>query len=93
MQGIHIDSYVIMPNHIHILITVSNGTSGAPSPTNNVIPRFVGALKRLSNRKAGRNVFQRSFYDHVIRDERDYITHLGYINDNPAKWKQDEYYV
>ena len=95
IQGILVAKYVIMPNHIHLLVCIdqTNGTSGAPSPTNYAIPRMVSALKRLVNRQVGQNIFQRSYYDHVIRDEADYLEKWNYIDTNPARWLQgkDEY--
>lgn len=41
------------------------------------------------------NLWQRSFYDHIIRDENDYLNHLQYIDENPKKWLlgEDEYYI
>ncbi len=90
-DNIKIDNYVIMPNHIHILISVyNNGTSRMPSPTNDTIPSFVGTLKRFVNREVGEDVFQRSYYDHIIRDERDYLSRWQYIANNPIKWEEDE---
>ena len=63
-----------MPNHIHILISVyNNGMSRTPSPTNEVIPSFISTLKRFINREVEENIFQRSYNDHIIRDERDYL--------------------
>ncbi len=80
-----------MPNHIHILVSVyDNGTSGKPSPTNEIIPSFVSTLKRYVNREVGKNIFQRSYYEHIIRDEKDFLNRWQYIDNNPLKWKLDE---
>ncbi len=90
---INIDNYVIMPNHVHVLLSVNEtGTSRSPSPTNEVVPTFVGTLKRFVNREVGDNIFQRSYNDHIIRNERDYIEHYTYIENNPLKWESDELY-
>ena len=87
------DNYVIMPNHIHLLISIDScGTSGSPSPTTATIPAFVGALKRFVNKEMGKNIFQRSFHDHIIRNEKDYLEHYTYIENNPAKWEEDHLY-
>ncbi len=97
IPSINICKYVIMPNHIHILVNVQNGfingTSWAPSPTNKTIPHFVSTLKRFINKELGGNIFQRSFYDHIIRDENDYLRICEYIENNPAKWSEDKYFV
>ena len=94
-QNLRIDKYVIMPNHVHLLVTLlpAEGTSGRPSPTNAAIPSFVGTLKRFVNRRSGRQMFQRSYYDHIVRDEKDYLARWKYIDDNPIKWQEDSLYV
>ena len=90
IPGISVDKYVIMPDHIHLLIRVdeaaSVGTSRAPSPTNMAIPHFVSTFKRFCHREVGSVIFQRSYYDHVIRNQRDYDEIWEYIENNPRKW-------
>ena len=116
-----LDRYVIMPNHIHLILVVdgnsgpsrapapTNGNSGpsrAPAPTNAFegdvssktpanakIPRAIGVMKRLINKEAGENIFQRSYHEHVIRNEADYRRIWDYIDTNPAKWTEDCYYM
>ena len=90
---IKVDRYVIMPNHIHLILFVENGTSKAPSPTNNVISHAIGTLKRFVNKEMGENVFQRSFHNHVIRGEADCLKITNYIETNPAKWNEDCFYT
>ncbi len=90
-ENISVDSYVIMPNHVHLLLTFTEfgaprfHTVCASRPTAN-LSSVVAALKRFSNRDAGKNLWQTGFYDHIIRDETDYLTRLQYIDHNPAKW-------
>ena len=101
-KKISVDNYVIMPNHIHMLLTVKNteinivgnseGTSGTPSPTNALIPKFVSTFKRFCNKEFGMNIFQRSYNDHIIRNQEDYITIYNYIEQNPYEWKMNEFY-
>ncbi len=92
---ISVDKYVIMPNHIHLLISIEHehGLSQAPTPTNNVIPKFISLLKRYCNREAGINIWQRSYYEHIIRNEKDYLIHWEYIENNPIKWETDDYFI
>jgi len=95
-DDIAVDSYVIMPNHIHIMVSVSeNGASGTPPPTKqySVISRFVSTFKRFCNKEYGENIWQRSFYDHIIRNQKDYEEHLRYIYENPFKWESDSLYL
>ena len=101
-NNICIDKYVIMPNHIHLIINISEiskennvlcGMSQAPYPTANaIIPKFISLFKRYCNREIGNNIFQRSFHDHIIRGENDYLKIWNYIDTNPQKWKEDCFY-
>ena len=50
-------------------------------------------MKRFTNKETGLSLWQASFHDHVIRDEHDYLSRWQYIDDNPAKWAEDEYYI
>ena len=85
---------VIMPNHIHLLVHVEeNGTSRTPSPTNKPLPMLVSTIKRFSNRKCGIQLWQRSYHEHIIRNEQDYREIWNYIDGNPAKWAEDRYYT
>ena len=92
-ENIKVEKNVIMPNHIHFLISVVQGSSGTPTPTNASIPSFVSTFKRFCNRKYTKNIWQRSYYDHIIRDEDDYLKIWNYIDNNPAKWVGDECYT
>ena len=94
-EDITVESYVIMPNHLHILLVVrENGPSGTPVPTaqNSRVSRFVSAFKRFCNREYGKNIWQYRSYDHVIRDQQDYLEHLRYISENPYRWESDVLY-
>ena len=91
--------WVIMPNHVHILLTIprdvtaSNGASGMPRPTDAVIGKMVSSLKRFTNRQTGQDLWQNSYYDHIIRDEQDFLRRWQYIENNPARWLEDDYFV
>ena len=97
IPGVTVDKYVIMPNHIHLILlvddTADTGTSRAPSPTNAVIPHFVSTLKRFCHRDFGKKIFQRSYHDHVIRNEASYQKIWQYIDNNPILWQEDCFYV
>lgn len=93
--NVDVDKYVIMPNHIHIILFLSNGT-GNPSPT---VSNIIAWLKYTStkeinnlNNTAGKRIFQRSFYDHIIRNENDYLDIWQYIDGNALKWQNDKFY-
>ena len=88
--AVSVDRYIIMPDHIHLLIRIESGT-GNPSPT---VGQMIAWLKYTAtkqinkcNRTVGEQRFQRSYYDHVIRNEEDYDSRWMYIENNPTSWK------
>ena len=88
-ENVNVDNYVIMPNHIHLLIRMDNMSGGhRDPPLQDIIARF----KSFTTTQYGKTLWQRSFYDHIIRNETDYYTHFEYIQNNPAKWAEDELY-
>ena len=93
-DNINVDKYVIMPNHIHFLLSIkdSNGTSRTPSPTDSALSKFISTYKRFCNEEYGKNLWQRSYHDHIIRNEKDYQKIWEYIDNNPLKWKEDCFY-
>ncbi|MBO5745564.1 MAG: transposase [Clostridia bacterium] len=88
IENLLIYNYVIMPDHVHLLMGIQQkfGTSKAPSPTNEIIPHSISTLKRFVNKEIGTNIFQRSFYDHVVRNEEDLEDINDYIIANPYYW-------
>jgi REP element-mobilizing transposase RayT len=96
-NNLSVMDYVIMPNHIHILLYVKplyNGASRTSPPTrqHSTISQFVSTFKRFCNKEYGENIWQLSFYDHIIRNREDYENHEKYIHENPARWFYDELY-
>lgn len=94
---LQLESYVIMPNHIHFILMLhetEEGPSRTPVPTlqNNTISRFISTFKRFCNKDFGKNIWQDRSYDHVIRNPEDMYQHLKYIQENPMRWKLDELY-
>ena len=84
-----VNKYVIMPDHIHLLITLHEADGhprrGVPTRTS-AIARFVGTFKRFCNKEYGENIWQSRYYDHVIRNQQDFDEIWQYIENNPAKW-------
>ena len=98
ISGVKIDRYVIMPNHIHVIIFLdpdkyANGSSRAPTPTNEMLPHIVSTFKRFCNKEIGSNIFQRGYIEHIVRDREDYETRVSYIRENPMRWHFDELYT
>ncbi len=88
-----IDAYVIMPNHIHLTLALTNsdGPMWASAPTQPLSVR-IRSFKTLTSKAVGVRLWQRSYYEHAIRNEADYLRVRQYIADNPARWFEDEYY-
>lgn len=84
--------YVIMPNHIHMIVVIWSGMPGSASPTKSVLAKMVNAFKSLTSREFGESMWQRSYHDHIIHGEAEYQKIWRYIEENPAKWKEDCYY-
>ena len=82
---VSVDQYVIMPNHIHLIILLDHQNLRS-------LPQIIGSFKSGVSRELGFSVWQRSFNDHVIRGEEDYRKIWEYIENNPAKWAMDKYY-
>ena len=93
-EHISIEKYVVMPNHVHMIVLIdrgANGPSRTPAPTNADIPALVSVFKRFVNRRTRQNIWQRSYYEHVIRGRQDYLEIWKYIDENPLRWNEDEY--
>ncbi len=115
----YVDRYVIMPNHIHILLSIVNDNEredshndtfgrgdplndtfgrGDPSPTTTV-NAVMGWLKYQATKEinqfqntVGDKIFQRSFFDRIVRNYDDYHKICKYIYENPARWYYDKLY-
>ena len=98
IPGVKIDRYVIMPDHIHVIIFLypdkyisrKDGSSKAPTPTNEMLPHIVSTFKRFCNKEIGYNIFQRGYIEHIVRDREDYETRTKYIYENPIRWYYNE---
>ena len=89
--SVTVDKYVVMPDHIHLLLWFDWGLGTEnPSPT---LGNVIGWYKYQVTKRAdtqfnlnGTKLFQRSYYDHVIRNQQDYEEIWKYIDHNPRKW-------
>lgn len=84
-QNVMIDEYIIMPNHIHMIITINNKRQVT-------ISRIIKQYKANVSKKIGYSIWQKSFYEHVIRNEKEYLNIKEYIQNNVINWKEDMYY-
>ena len=106
-DNVSVGEYVIMPNHVHGIIEIHGRvTRGRPrrvSPTSlfDVLYWFksittsdyVHGVQQGSFDRFDKRLWQRSYYDHIIRNNEDLIRIMKYIHENPSKWHDDEYYT
>jgi putative transposase len=85
----HIDAWVVLPDHMHCLWTLPERDSDFPERWRRIKTAFTRALpdtERSSGelRKGKRGIWQRGYWEHTIRDDRDYAAHMDYIHFNPV---------
>ena len=90
---VSIDKYVVMPNHLHFILCIREAAKSIP------LDAILCAYKSITTKAAnqaehtpGRKLWQRSYYEHVIRNESDYREIWQYIDENPQKWELDRFY-
>ena len=98
-QGVKVDKYVIMPNHIHMIIFIERAEGMNPFPTIRTnVPDIIGKFKAGVSRIVGNafmhsgKIWQSSYHDHIIRGDKDYLKIWEYIDTNVMRWKDDCFY-
>ena len=91
--GTKVDKYVIMPNHIHMILTLLQTHGRMITAPTKPVPTIIGQMKRHVSKRTGVAFWQKGYYDHIIRDESEYLRICEYIETNPAKWTEDIYYA
>lgn len=107
VSGIILDTFVIMPNHVHGIIRIGgtgleHGAGLEPAPTwaapkRITLPEIIRQFKTFSARRINairhvrsNPVWQRNFYDHIIRNEKSLFFIRNYIRENPLNWLDDD---
>lgn len=87
-KNIKVDNYVIMPNHIHLLLSICGDECGRAmlAPT---ISTVIMQLKGYITKKVGFPIWQKSFHDRIIRSKAEYLKIWEYIENNPVNWQND----
>ncbi len=128
-ENVKIDKYVIMPNHIHLIILIDGVCNDGKTPENiqnpkdcghphitpkttqtpvvgancvrpscssakepPTISRIIKQFKGSISKQIGYSIWQKLFYDHIIRNNEEYNKIWQYIDENPMKWQNDCYY-
>ena len=84
-KTIKIDKFIIMPNHIHLILIIDK-------ETNLLVSNIIKKYKEWVTKQIGKSIWQKSYYDHIIRNEKDYLRIWEYIDENIIKWNLDKYY-
>ena len=93
--------YVVMPNHFHAIITIYRADIESAPTVSDIVQSFkrYSTLEYIRMVKEGllppfeKQIWQRTFYDHIIRNRDDYNEVYKYIYENPIKWTFDELYT
>ena len=88
---VRVDKYVVMPNHVHMILVLEGDD---PPDVPHIVSQFKGAVSKEVRRFCpDLQVWQRSYYDHVIRDQKGYEQIWLYIEGNPQCWEKDDHFV
>ena len=98
LYGVKFDIWTIMPNHIHFVVNLpGQRATTRVAPT---LGRIVGAYKSIVYQRwrqlcgergyTAAKIWQRNYYEHVVRNDQDLEEIRKYIDENPAKWTEDE---
>ena len=87
---VSLDNWVIMPNHLHGIVWLGE-TNHEKQNLSDVVCWFKSrsTLRCIKNFKTKPKLWQRGFYEHIVRDEKDLLRIRQYINDNPVQWAVD----
>ena len=98
-NGVASPVYVVMPNHFHAIITISRADMESAPTVSEIVQAFkrYSTIEYIKMVKKGivppfdKQIWQRSFYDHIIRNHDDYNEVFRYIRENPMRWKADRF--
>jgi REP element-mobilizing transposase RayT len=100
--NVNVDLFVIMPNHVHAIIEITNQSRGCRGEgkgevTSPLLGKIIAYYKyettKLINQlrdTTGLKIWQRNYYEHIIRNDKELSSIREYIKDNPLKWKLDK---
>lgn len=90
---VKLGDYVVMPNHVHLIVFLEESPTGKPS-----LPTIIGSYKAAVTRIAKREldftakIWQTLYHDHIIRNLADLNRIRDYVEHNPARWEADTFY-
>lgn len=87
----HIDAWVVLPDHMHCVWTLPEGDADYSSRWQAIKATFsrqlppIEPMSEVQQQRGERGIWQRRFWEHTIRDDRDYAAHVDYVYVNPLK--------
>jgi REP element-mobilizing transposase RayT len=91
-QTVLLDRYVVMPNHLHIILLITDIGGFGQTPSAPTLSRVIKQWKGVVTKQIGFSPWQKSFHDHIIWSKEDYARIAKYIQNNPATWERDCFY-
>jgi putative transposase len=100
-QSVHLDEFIVMPNHVHGILFIDGELAGHAPPLQQrptlgvIMGAYKSATTRLINQirgTAGTMFWQRNYYEHVIRNDISLAEIRQYIANNPLQWALDKYF-
>ena len=104
-ENANIDCFIVMPNHVHFILQITHETVGAihelplqPSERRKMLlPKIIGfykmnVSKQIRLQLLNSDIWQRNYYEHVIRNQEELHSTREYIQNNPLQWIGDQYY-
>lgn len=101
-QTVQLDAFIVMPNHLHGLVFIEPRLDGAMAASLNDVIRWFKSMTTVRYSRGVRDLgwppydramWQRSYYDHIVRDDRDLERLRDYIEANPANWNTDQLFA
>ena len=83
---VQVEAHTVMPNHVHLLLVIREGNQVSLST-------IVGQVKQCVSTSLGGGLWQKSFYDHVVRDDADFQRIWMYTTYNHLKWDKDCFFT
>jgi REP element-mobilizing transposase RayT len=87
-ENVNIDCFVIMPNHIHMILIIDPNPRAKTVGISTIINQFKGYVTK----QIGYSPWHRHFHDHIVRDHEEYVKIADYIKNNPVKWIEDRFF-
>ncbi len=106
-HGFHIYAWTVLPDHLHWILELPGGDTDFALRWRLIKLMFSRALPKTEHRSARRvragerGIWQRRFWEHLIRDHQDFAAHMNYVYTNPVKhglvtavrdWQQSTFY-